>query len=226
MIAPRAEDRYVAIWDWPVRLVHWAIATLFAVQWWAAETGHFDWHVRFGIVFLGLIVFRLLWGVFGSSTARFVHFVRGPLAVGCYAARLLRREPSEVVIGHNALGGWSVIAMLALLLLQVALGLFAVDTDGLNSGPLAAKVSFEQGRWAAHMHGLVFDALLVLVALHVAAIAFYLVVRRDNLVGAMLTGRRMAPAAAAPMSRAAGWRLLACVAAAVAAMWLAWSPPA
>lgn len=216
----------VAVWDWPVRLVHWAIAVVFGLQWWTGETGRMDWHVRFGVLALGLVVFRLLWGVFGSSTARFAGFVRGPRAVWGYAGKLLKGVEAPAMLGHNPLGALSIVAMLGLLAAQVGLGIFAVDVDGINSGPLAARVSFEQGRWAAHAHELVFKLLLGLTAVHLAAVVFHLAVRREDLVGPMLTGRRSAPPGTAPMTPAAAWRAAACGLVAAAAMWLAWSPPA
>lgn len=225
MSAPEGEVRPVAVWDWPVRITHWAIAVLFALQWWTGETGKMDWHVRFGVMALGLVVFRLLWGLFGSSTARFAGFVRGPRAVWGYAGKLLRGAEGPAMLGHNPLGAVSIVAMLGLLAAQVVLGLVSVDVDGINSGPWASKVSFEQGRWAANAHELVFKLLLALTAVHLAAVVFYLAVRRENLVGPMLSGRRRAPLGTSAMTMAAWWKAAACVAAAFVVMWVAWSPP-
>lgn len=219
-----AGARPVAVWDWPVRVTHWTLAVLFALQWWTAEKGLMDWHVRFGVLALGLVVFRLLWGVFGSSTARFAGFVRGPRAVLGYARGLLRSTEAPAMLGHNPMGALSIVAMLALLAAQVGFGLFAVDVDGINSGPWASRVSFEQGRWAARAHGWVFNGLLALTAVHVAAVVLHLAVRRENLVGPMLTGRRALSLDVAGMTKAAAWRLPACLALALLAMWLAWSP--
>ena len=142
----RPRGTRVRIWDLPVRISHWAIALLFAVQWWTGETGRLGWHRLAGYAVIGLVVFRLLWGLLGSSTARFASFVRGPRAVFAYLAKLRVRGDGRFRIGHNPLGGWSVVLMLALLAVQAGLGLYAIDTDGLESGPLAARVSFETAR--------------------------------------------------------------------------------
>lgn len=172
----------IAVWDVPTRLFHWLIVVLFAFSWYSAENGLMDWHRRSGLALLALVAFRLIWGIVGGSTARFAHFVRGPGAI----LRHLRGAPAG--IGHSPLGGLSVLALLALLVIQIGAGLFAVDVDGLESGPLSDSVSFEAGRQAARVHHLCFNALLALVALHVGAISFYRLRGRD-LVTPMVTGR-------------------------------------
>ena len=180
-----AKQKGLRVWDGPTRLFHWSLVCLLAFSWWSAENHMMDWHRLSGVTVVGLVIFRLSWGVIGSSTARFSQFVRGPAASIAYvrgAAGKIERP------GHNPLGGYSVILLLLLLTAQVASGLFATDVDGLESGPLSYLVSFDQGRWAAEMHELSFNLLLAASALHVLAIVFYLVVRRRNLVTAMFTG--------------------------------------
>ena len=180
----------VALWDLPTRLVHWALVLLILFSWWSAEEHHMEWHRTSGYAILGLLVFRLVWGLVGSSSARFADFVRGPATVLAYA-----RGRARAGLGHNPLGGWSVVALLALLVVQVGLGLFAVDTDGLESGPLSHWVSFEAGREAAELHESNFRLLQVLIGLHIAAVLFYLFVRRDNLIAAMFSGAKTVDAA-------------------------------
>jgi cytochrome b len=204
----------VAIWDWPTRIIHWLIVILVAFCWWTAEQGALGLHEMAGEALVGLVAFRLIWGVIGSSTARFSHFLRGPRAIAAYVAELRHGRTRHAVIGHNPLGGWSVAGMLGLLGLDVGLGLFAVDVDGDQPGPFAGLVSFDQGRAIAHWHHWVFNLLLGLIVLHLTAIAFYAVVRRDNLIGPMVTGRKSVTAPAQPMMQAPLWRLI--VAAAVA----------
>jgi len=195
----------IKVWDLPIRLFHWAIVVLIALAWWTAETDHMQWHLLIGYVIAGLLVFRLWWGFFGGSTARFAFFVRGPRAVAHYAASLLKR-PSEVgPPGHNPMGGWSVIALLAMMIGEVGLGLYAVDVDGVESGPLADRVSFDAGRVAAHWHHLLFNGLLALIAIHLCAIAFYAAFKRDNLIAPMLTGRRRAEDGANALHPASIW---------------------
>lgn len=185
MTAPRT----IRTWDLPVRLFHWLLVGLLAFSWWSGEKHEMEWHRLSGYAVLTLLVFRLFWGFAGSRTARFRQFVRGPGTVMAYA-RTLGSRGGHASDGHNPLGGWSVIAMLAALLAMVVAGLFAVDVDGFESGPLADWVSFDQGRAAAEVHEAVFTAILALTALHVAAIVFYLAVKRRNLVRPMMTGHR------------------------------------
>jgi cytochrome b len=145
--------RRVRVWDRPTRLVHWSLLLLVALSWWTAANDHLTWHVLSGLFILGLTLFRLIWGVLGSETARFASFLRGPRTVLAYAATLFDRvRPSAIRVGHNPLGGWSAMLLLLLLLIQACFGLFSVDIDGFDAGPLAALISFENARWAAHWH--------------------------------------------------------------------------
>ncbi len=151
-----------------------------------------EWHRYCGYALLGLIVFRLYWGVAGSTSARFQSFVRGPGTILTYLHTLPGRA-SPKSAGHNPLGALSVLALLALLSTEVVLGLFSVDVDGIESGPLAAWISFDAGRTCATWHHLVFNGLLWLIGLHLAAIVFYAAYKRDNLVAPMIHGRKVLP---------------------------------
>lgn len=204
----------VTVWDLPVRLLHWSFVVCFGVSWWSAENHVMDVHRYSGYMLLGLLIFRIYWGLFGSSTARFAHFVRGPGAVVAY----LRRSGAETAHGHSPLGALSVVAMLLSLSAQVVIGLFVTDVDGLESGPLSYLVSFETSRVLADVHEVVFNVLLALIGLHVAAIAFYWVVRRRNLVAPMVTGRATT-AASAPVALAPLWRALPGIVIAALAVW-------
>ncbi len=179
--------RSVRVWDVPTRLFHWLIVGLFGFSWWTAESDRLEWHMLSGYAILVLVLFRLYWGIAGSETARFATFVKGPAAFFAYLRRLPERNASPS-LGHNPTGGWSVVALVLLLLLQAGLGLFAIDVDGLNAGPLDNLVSFEGGRRIAGLHHRVFNLLLILSALHVAAVLFYWLYKRDNLIVAMITG--------------------------------------
>lgn len=202
------------VWDVPTRLGHWLMVVSIAGSWWTGETGRLEWHRWCGYTLLGLVIFRLYWGFFGSSTARFGQFVRGPSAIASY----LRGE-GPIAVGHNPLGALSVIAIIAMLLLQIALGLFAVDVDGIESGPLSIYVSFEAGRNAAEWHEGVFNALLALIVLHILAILWYRVVRHTGLVGAMFRGMRGYPAGTLPMQPSTWLRLLIGIAIATGLTW-------
>ena len=201
------------VWDAPVRLFHWSVAGLFVFSWWSAEEGRLDWHRISGYAVLTLVLFRIAWGLVGSETARFRNFLRGPSTLLVYL-RSLRSKEANYTIGHNPLGGWAIISMLLLLLAQCVLGLFSVDVDGIESGPLAELVSFDAGRLAAETHHLIFYALLALVALHISAISFYGLVKRDNLIGPMITGVKRVSDAATQPRRASILRALALLGAA------------
>jgi len=211
--AGRGAPARVPVWDIPTRIVHWAFVALIPVLWWTAENHEMEWHRRAGIALLGLLVFRLLLGLFGSSTARFGSFLKGPSTVLAY----VRGKGGPAVPGHNPLGGWSVAAMLLLLAGQTGLGLFATDVDGLESGPLSSYVSFGTARDLADLHGLVFNLLWVLIAVHIAAVLFYLVRKRRNLIGAMIHGRA---SGGEPMRPAPLWR--SALAAAIALAFISW----
>jgi cytochrome b len=208
-------SRTVVVWDWPVRLVHWLFVLCVAISWWSAEEHKMDVHRYSGYALLGLVLFRIYWGFAGSTTARFAQFVRGPKAVADY----LRNPPVPPPPGHNPLGGWSVVVLLALLATQVTLGLFVTDIDGLESGPLSYLVSFETSRVLADVHEVVFNVLLGFIALHIAAVLFYLLVRKNNLIGAMFTGRRPADAVGAATKLVSMWRVLPGAAIAALIVW-------
>ena len=208
----------VKLWDGAIRVVHWCFVLLLPALWWTQRQGNIALHEKLGYVALGLVVFRLFWGVAGSSTAQFHRFVRGPIGVFGYV-RSLFSNSAEPVVGHNPLGGWSVLALLGLLGAQVVLGLFTQDTDGIESGPLARYVEYDTADWARGWHGTLFYVLLAFVAIHVGAILFYLFVKRENLVGPMVTGHRHMPATAAAPIIAPWWRLAIGVALGVGVAW-------
>jgi len=172
-------------------------------------------HRYSGYALLGLLVFRIYWGFAGSSSARFSAFVRGPGSIVSYLRSSRERHRTA---GHNPLGGWSVAAMLTLMLAQVLIGLFVSDVDGLESGPLSHLVSFDASRTLAEIHEVVFNLVLGLVALHLAAILFYLLAKRDNLIVAMLTGKRRA-ARMSSMTPVPAWRVIPGIALAVCVIW-------
>jgi cytochrome b len=212
---PSAGDRYT-LWDGPVRLVHWLLVALISFSWWASED-HLNWHRWSGYTILGLVLFRLWWGFAGGEAARFASFVKGPRTILAYVKTVGRRD-SAVAPGHNPLGALSVLAFLAVLLVQVSTGLFAVDIDAFEAGPLSDRVSFETGRQIAEIHELSFRVLQGLVVLHVLTVLFYLVWKRTDLTGPMITGRRALPDDPG-LARAPWWRLVLGVALAGAIAW-------
>jgi cytochrome b len=178
------------VWDLPVRVTHWSLVVLVALQYASGEYELFDleWHLVLGQVTLMLVLFRVLWGLFGSENARFGHFLRGPRAVLRHAKGLFARTPAARA-GHNPLGGWSALLMLLLLLLQGITGLFASD-DIATAGPLADAVSDRTVRLLTRWHKVGQKALLVLIGLHLAGVAWHALYKREALVRPMFTGRR------------------------------------
>jgi cytochrome b len=198
----------VPIWDPPVRLVHWTLVGLIALSWWSAEYHYDDLHIWSGLAVLTLLIFRLLWGLVGSSTARFADFVRGPRAVFAYLRGGWRG------IGHNPLGAISVLALLGLVAVQTGLGLVASDEDGLMEGPLAGLVGLDTSLRARELHEDLFNVLLAFIALHVAAIIYYGLRGRD-LLTPMITGKGKAAAGVRPMRRGKLWIAILCLAVAL-----------
>jgi len=207
--------RLVQVWDLPVRLFHWVLVALLVGSYVTAQLDELEWHMRCGECVLALLVFRIVWGLVGSDTAQFARFIRGPRAVW----RHFFAHPAEAAAGHNPAGGWAVLAMLVVLCAQVATGLFA-DDDISEQGPFARFVARPTRKLLTGLHHRNFNILLGLVALHVVAIGAYWLVRRENLVWPMLTGRRNL--AGAEPSRRGVW-LAACIFGVAAALagWIA-----
>jgi cytochrome b len=209
-----AERRTVKVWDVWVRLFHWLLVALLVLAWYSGEYG-FDelgaktWHMRIGVAVLGLVVFRVLWGIVGSETARFSHFVRGPRAVIAHVRAMRRGEP--LPIGHNPLGGWATVALLLIVLAQPVTGLFASD-DILASGYLADDVPGAVQDAIGGWHKDLFNVLLALAGVHVAAVLAYVAGKRGNLIRWMVVGRRPVPASWPRPGFATPWRALACAA--------------
>ena len=198
----------VRVWDLPTRLFHGSLVALIALQFATAEFGFLsmEWHARFGWATIALIVFRIVWGFTGSQTSRFADFVRSPAAVAHYVAAMGKRPQER--LGHNPLGGWSVIAMLACVFVQAVSGLFTSDNID-EDGPFVGSVSAATVRFATKLHHLGESVLLLLISLHIAAVLLHWVLKHDNLIGPMITGRKRADADAnASLHFADGWRAL------------------
>lgn len=189
-----ARDTSKPIWDILVRVFHWALVLAVFGAFVLAHFGPLNMTLHFwlGYAVLVLLAIRVLWGFVGSANARFANFLKGPLPVLRYMLTLFSRKPSHAE-GHNPMGGWSVVAMLVLLFLQVVTGLFTDPEDYLNVGPLSGYVSSEWARFALGWHHKLGWALLALIGLHVGAIYFYKVWKREDLVTPMITGRRRKP---------------------------------
>ena len=200
-------SRRVAVWDLPIRLFHWVLVALVAFSWWSAESGPIEWHMWSGFAVLALLLFRILWGLFGSSTARFASFVRGPKAIAAYLSDMRGWRP----VGHTPVGALSVVALLLVLAVQVATGLIQIDSTDFMEGPLSSLVSFDTAEAAHEVHEWTFNLLLVLIALHVAAIVTYRLLLGKKLLGPMITGSAALDAEAEPMRPGKWWVALICL---------------
>ena len=181
----------IRVWDIPTRLFHWLLVGLVIFSFVTGKIGGtaMKYHEWSGFAILILAVFRLGWGFIGGQQSQFSTFVKGPAAVIRYASSLLRKD-SKRHIGHNPLGGWSIIAMLISLLIQAGTGLFAND-DILTEGPLYNLVSKKTSDWLAGVHLLNQKLLMVLVAIHICAVMFYLIAKRENLMKPMINGNKL-----------------------------------
>ncbi|MCB1691885.1 MAG: cytochrome b/b6 domain-containing protein [Pseudomonadales bacterium] len=187
----------ILVWDLPVRVFHWALLVLVVFSFVTGTLGGFtimDYHMWSGYAILALILFRIGWGFVGGSNARFANFIASPARTIHYARTLRSAGPS---VGHNPLGALSIVALLLSLAVQVATGLFAND-DILLEGPLAHLVSYDTSRWLTGIHETNRWIIVALVTLHVAAIAYYQFIKRDNLLAPMITGRKEVPDDLAP----------------------------
>jgi cytochrome b len=192
----------VRVWDWPTRAFHWALAVLVAVAWISGTLGRMEVHLLAGYGVLALVLFRILWGVLGSDSARFASFLRGPRAAFSHLGELLRRRPDHDTT-HNALGGYAVALMLLVLVVQACSGLFA-DDDILTMGPLAQYVPGSVVRLATGIHKLNSNLILAVVVVHLLAIVAYALLFRRDLVRPMITGvKYLPPGTPAPRLRSA-----------------------
>ncbi len=180
------------VWDLPTRLFHWLLVLLIPASYVSMKLNKMDLHMALGHATLALLLFRWAWGFIGSDTARFGRFLGSPLAGLRHLARIGKREP-DAEIGHNAAGGWMVLAMLLLLSVQVGAGLCANDGGG-SEGPLAKYVGETWSDRLSLVHEITFKLILAAIALHLAAISIYAFVKRQNLVRPMITGKKRLPA--------------------------------
>ena len=201
------------VWDAPTRIVHWLLAVGVVLQYLTGELKlvPMQWHYATGYTLLGLLLFRLAWGFVGSDSARFARFFHGPRAMGRYALAMF--SPSghvERIAGHNPLGAWSALAMIACLLVQSVTGLWTTD-DILEQGPRVEGASAALVEWMSTIHRVNQKVLLGLVVLHLLAVVWHAWLLREDLVRGMFDGRKALDAD--PVLRFASWGRAAGVAA-------------
>jgi cytochrome b len=212
-------DRKVLVWDGPTRLFHWVVVTLVAAAYVTWRLNWMGWHAKVGYALLTSVLFRILWGFFGSETTRFSRFVASPRAAARHLAHALRREPDRQA-GHNPAGGWMVLLLLLLLLGETLTGIY-VANDVADEGPFTELIPASIANTITALHWIFWAVLLAAVALHLLAIVVYTVIKGHNLLLPMITGWKTLPAGVpqprmADLARAA--ILLGCSALAVAVL--------
>jgi cytochrome b len=208
----------VRLWDRPIRFFHWTLALLVLAAFVTANVGGpwMVWHGRAGLAIVGLLVFRVVWGIAGSHHARFASFVPTPGRVRAYLGGRWQG------LGHNPLGALSVFGLLGLLAVQTGTGLLANDDIDFE-GPLSSLVEKARSDSLTGLHHQLSNVLLALIALHIVAVVFYLVFKKKNLVKPMLTGYQDVPSGQAPRHLRTGSAAVFAVAlaAALGAVWVA-----
>lgn len=189
----------IKVWDLPTRIFHWALVIAMVVCIYTSYnfTGFYNFgpigsysamaiHQYSGVLILALLIFRLIWGIVGATTARFANFVKGPQQIINYA-----KKSETKTEGHNPLGALMVIAMIAVILVQVTSGLFLEDnTYMFSNAPLADTIKGDLRNNMITIHSNGRAVLLWLIGLHVAAVFAYLFIKRQNLIRTMVTGQR------------------------------------
>ena len=201
----------VRVWDLPTRLFHWLLFLAVVVSYTTGEERGwlFAVHTASGYAVALLLLFRLAWGFVGSPRSRFADFVRGRRAVVEYSKRLAQLDPPRFV-GHNPLGGWMVVALLSVLGLSVLTGLFSAQEHGAARGILFPLIASYGDAGLGGVRELLGNLVVLLAGVHVAAVFADWLLTGENLIGAMLTGRKQVDSAVAAREPplAAGWRAL------------------
>ncbi|MEY3221058.1 MAG: hypothetical protein RIT27_2415 [Pseudomonadota bacterium] len=177
----------ILVWDFPLRFFHWLLVICMVGSFYTGFTGEMVWHFRCGYAILTLILFRIGWGFFGSTYARFNSFLFKPSEIFNYLRQFFNKNPPNHYVGHNPMGGISVIVLLGLILIQVISGLFSTD-DIASEGPLYILVSNKMASFFTTLHKTNFKFLLLIMTVHISAVFFYLLYKKENLIKPMITG--------------------------------------
>lgn len=178
----------VKVWDLATRIFHWSLVLLILAAWLTIENRMIDIHEIIGHTLLALIIFRIIWGIIGSTTARFSHFITSPIKSLAYLKASLNMK-SPYSTGHNPAGGWMVIGMLLLIGFQVISGMYANDDLGF-SGALSDSISKSMSDTMTQIHALSFNIIVTFIWIHLVAVFFYVLVKNENLIRAMFNGKK------------------------------------
>jgi len=179
----------IKVWNLPVRLFHWMLVSCFITAWLSRDSRYLDIHVFAGYVMVGLIIFRLVWGVVGGPYARFSDFWFNWREALDYIKKVLLARPPRFV-GHNPAGSWAIYTLLTLVLLTTFTGLLVFGGEEQH-GPFAGWLTFPQGAIAHQIHELLAWAMLGVVVIHLLGVLVESVLHRENLIGSMITGDKV-----------------------------------
>lgn len=183
----------VKVWDFSIRLFHWSLVILIGFLWWSGTEGEeMDNHVLAGYSVLALISYRIIWGFLGSYHAKFVNFVRSPIKTIKAIPEVISVRSDSHYVGHNPVGGWMVVLLILALMAQGITGLGTTD-DIFIDGPLVAYLDDDLISLFSSLHHQIADLLIALVILHLAAVLYHDVIKRERLIKAMITGIKYSP---------------------------------
>lgn len=186
---PNKNQEKAQIWDIYIRIYHWLLAILVIVSYSSIQFfDNLDVHFMSGFGIIGLLTFRLIWGLFGSETAKFMNFIKGPVYIFKYIKSLTNPANHKEIYGHSPIGALSVVGMLVIILAQVTTGLFFYDEEIFLEGPLAQYGSEQIQSLAQYYHPIGANLVLALVTIHLIAIAVYYFFFKNNLILPMITG--------------------------------------
>lgn len=176
------------IWDLPTRIFHWCFVLTILGAWYTSENkdDYIELHMQLGFIAIGLIIFRIAWGIVGPKHARFSQFIPSPKTLFNY---LKQSDKTKKIPGHNPLGALMVILMLLLIIIQVTSGLFIDDTV-FSSGPYFGAISNDLEKVMRFLHHNTFNFMIAAIFLHVSAISYYWIFKKDNLVLPMFSGKK------------------------------------
>lgn len=191
-------SKLVLIWDLPTRLFHWLLALSFALTYIFAQLGseYIEWHLRCGYVVLGLMIYRVIWGLIGTKYARFTALPISPKNVIGYLKAFNEKTDKDAdnkdtnkYLGHNPLGSLMVLFFVVSLLLQAGSGLF-MDDEIFTTGPYVGYFGESFDKIMSTIHHNLADGILIAVVLHIVAVLYYLKIKRQNLIKPMITGKK------------------------------------
>ncbi len=183
------------IWDLPLRIFHWLLVVCIAGAWYTSKQDNdmIDLHLIFGYVTLGLIVFRILWGFIGTTHSRFSQFVPTPSKLIKYIKTFNTNDNTQHHAGHNPMGSLMVLFMLVIILLQALSGLVMND-DIFTTGPYNGALDESIEAILVFIHRNSFNVIIGAIVMHLLAIAFYKISKKQSLVKPMITGKKSEPA--------------------------------